>query len=68
MFDVFIDDPLDNCHLNVKNWQKLAFFSLIAKNCHFSPAIFWKKETILGNFMEKLSSLWQFFYIQLAIF
>ena len=53
-------DPPENCHLKVKNCQKIAilknchFFQKIAKNCNFfqkiAMAIFWKKIQFLSSF------------------
>jgi len=50
-----------------KNCQKLSFFP--KKIVNLGPmAIFEKKNTILGNFWEKISSFWQFLDIQMVFF
>jgi len=41
-------DPPENCHLNLKNGQKLAFFFKLPK-------------IVIGNFVEKNDNFWQFF-------
>ena len=47
-----------------KNWQKLVFF----QQKKIANGNFLKKLKFLANFLKKLSSFWQFFDIQMAIF
>ena len=63
----------ENCHLNVKKLPKTwHFFKKIDKNCHFCQQncqwqFCWKKWQFLSIFFL-MSSFWQFFDTQLAIF
>ena len=59
--------PPENCHLNVKKYQKTFFFQ---KNCQkFTMAIFLKKLKFLAIFLKEKGQVFgQFFDIQMAIF
>jgi len=50
-------DPLENCHLNVKNKKKIIFFLLIVKIVKKKNSIgnLFEKIRFFGNFLEKNS-------------